>query len=137
MPSLGYACSHCSGIHELGTRCPHYKRTKTKTTMVKIRNSGRWQRTREAIRARDKHLCQACLIDAHGTRYLYTHADMEVHHIVPLSEDASKSHDHANLITLCRTHHKDAHDGLISRQILLELAKRNNASITEGYTGIA
>lgn len=130
-------CSHCSGMHELGTRCPQHKRTKTKTTMVRIRSSGRWQRTREAIRARDNHLCQACLIDTHGTKYLYTHNDLEVHHIVPLSEDASKSHDHANLITLCRTHHKYAHDGLISRQTLSSLAKMNNASATEGYTGIA
>jgi len=118
-------------------QCPHHKRTKTKTAMVKIRNSGRWQRTREAIRARDKHLCQACLIDTHGTRYLYTHTDLEVHHIVPLSEDASKSHDPTNLITLCRTHHKDAHDNLISRQMLLNLAKNNNTEATEGYVGTA
>lgn len=137
MKQMMATCSHCSGTHELGTRCPQYKRIKTKTAMVKIRNSGRWQRTREAIRERDKHLCQACLINAHGTKYLYTHADLEVHHIVPLSEDASKSHDHANLITLCRTHHKDAHDGLISRQTLSSLATKNNAGATEGYTGMA
>lgn len=130
-------CSHCFGMHELGTRCPHHKRTKTKTTMVKIRNSGHWQGTREAVKVRDQYLCQACLANAQGTRYLYTHADLEVHHIVPLSEDAGKSYDHANLITLCRTHHKDAHDGLISRQMLARLAKRNNAAANEGYAGIA
>ncbi len=47
---------------------------------------------------------------------------LSVHHIVPLAEDFNRRLDDGNLITLCGFHHEQAERGVISRELLLELA---------------
>lgn len=51
----------------------------------------------------------------------YETHDLQVHHIVPLSEDFEKRLDESNLITLSRLIHKRAEDGTISREELWKL----------------
>lgn len=113
MPGMFYACRHYLGIHPMGERCPSQTRPTYKTEQTKFRNSGRWQRTRETIRQRDKYLCRVCLTNKHDTKYAYTSKELEVHHIVPLSESMELGHEPDNLITLCRYHHQLAHSGRI------------------------
>ena len=49
----------------------------------------------ERLHLRLEAVCQVC-----GTK-----KDLDVHHLIPFSWDASKELDTDNLITLCRTHH--------------------------------
>lgn len=81
------------------------------------------------IRDRDHYLCQACLNNVDGRGIRYTTSDLEVHHIVPLSEDYERRLDEDNLITLCREHHEQAEEGLLSRAALHELAMKSAASV--------
>lgn len=104
-------CQYCSGYHRIGERCPQHKRLEYKTKQTKFRNSGRWQRTRQTVKERDMQLCRVCLTNKHETQYAYNSKELEVHHIVPLSEDMELGHEPDNLITLCRFHHQLVHSG--------------------------
>lgn len=103
-------CGFCGGMHRVGERCPERVYRKAKTVQVQLRNSSHWQRTRRAVKERDMHLCRVCMTGRHNTLRLYNSAELEVHHIIPLSVDVDLAHEPDNLITLCRYHHKMAHD---------------------------
>ena len=122
-------CQYCSGYHRLGERCPQHIRIKTRTAQVQLRNSGRWQRTRRAVKERDIHLCRVCLTGRHNTLRVYNPQELEVHHIVPLSVDISLAHEIDNLVTLCRYHHKLAHDDVIGADELKGLISTPPAPI--------
>lgn len=113
MSAMLRTCQYCMGYHRLGERCPQHVRVKTKTAQVQLRNSGRWQRTRRAVKERDMHLCRVCLTGRHNTQRAYNSHELEVHHIVPLSVDIGLAHEMDNLINLCRYHHKLVHDDVI------------------------
>jgi len=113
MSAMLRTCQYCMGYHRLGERCPQHVRVKTRTAQVQLRNSGRWQRTRRAVKERDMHLCRVCLTGRHNTQRAYNSHELEVHHIVPLSVDMDLAHEMDNLITLCRYHHKLAHGDVI------------------------
>lgn len=121
MSAMLRVCQYCIGVHGLGERCPHYKRREYKTVQTKFRNSGRWQRTRQSVKERDLHLCRVCLVNRHDTRRVYNSTELEVHHIVPLSEDMKLGHEPNNLITLCRFHHQLTHSGGIEPAELKKL----------------
>ena len=113
-------CSVCGRIHDFNKVCK--RRTKQKLTeSTKFRKTNKWTEKSRSIRARDKHLCQVCLIGKYNTNYRYTYKELEVHHIIPIEEDYSKRLDSDNLITLCRYHHEMAEKGQITREELQEI----------------
>ena len=120
------ACAYCGRIHPADYICekkPKRKEKKTDTEAVRIRNTSRWQYTRQHIRERDNNLCQLCLRNYQGTRRQIEYQDLSVHHIIALEEDKSKAFDCENLITLCDIHHEMAEQGLISKAELKDIAK--------------
>ena len=114
-------CSHCGGLHDFNADPCQAGRIKKDTVAVRFRNTSRRQRKRKEIRERDRHLCQVCLIDAYDTHRMYTYDNIEVNHIVPISEDTGKALDNNNLISLCSFHHKLADKGHIPRTIMIAL----------------
>lgn len=119
------SCAYCGRMHPTGHECerkPKRREKRTDTNAVHIRNSSRWQRTREYIKQRDKDLCQLCLRGYPGTRRRVEYEHLSVHHIVALEEDIDKAFDHDNLITLCDVHHETAESGAISKADLKQIA---------------
>ena len=113
-------CSVCGRIHDFNKVCKRPS-GKHNTEAGKFRRSYRWSEKSKSIRARDKYLCQVCITGKYQTNYRYTYKDLEVHHIIPLSENYSKRLDSDNLITLCRYHHELAETGQIPREELQEI----------------
>lgn len=113
-------CSRC-GIVPINHVCP-YKKTRYKSSGSKsdrFRRTYKWTNKAKEIRNRDYNLCQICIRDKYNTIRRYNYDKLEVHHIVPISEDFSKRLDNDNLITLCAYHHKMADNNEISREELL------------------
>ncbi len=124
------ACSYCGRIHDSSYVCPQKAQRQLKypkdTRAAELRNSSRWQKTRDWIRRRDYNVCQLCLRNYEGTVRLYETEGLSVHHIVSLEEDESKAFDEDNLITLCRLHHEMAEEGRVPREDLIKIAKENS-----------
>lgn len=127
------SCKYCGRIHPINYECPKKPppkprkcKSKDRGNKEKFRSSAAWQKTRKAIVFRDMGVCQICLEGGD-----YNNADLEVHHIVPLTEDFSRRLDRLNLITLCCYHHKQADDGEIDAGKLAAMAERNE----EKWTG--
>lgn len=120
------ACAYCGRIHPADYICekrPKRREKRIDTQAVRIRNTSRWQNTRQHIRERDNNLCQLCLRNYPGTRRQVEYQDLSVHHITSLEEDKSKAFDCENLITLCDIHHEMAEQGQISKAELERIAK--------------
>lgn len=117
-------CSKC-GIVPRGHRCPYktYKKKAYDTEADRFRKSKRWTNKSIEIRQRDKYLCKVCMANLYNTIQQLNFNELDVHHIVPVSEDYNKRLDNDNLITLCRYHHKMADDGKIPRKVLYNLIK--------------
>ncbi len=114
-------CVYCGGIHQKGFICPKkpkikYTNTKPRTQITKFRSSIHWQRVRQTVLVRDRYLCRACL-----SRGVYTSGDLEVHHIIPLSEDFSLRCNPCNLVTLCPDCHELADRGDIAPNVLRDM----------------
>lgn len=71
------------------------------------------------IKSLDNHECLIC--KACG---LISPKALEVHHIEKVMNNFEKAFDEKNLITLCIFHHKQAEQGTISKQELLELIEQ-------------
>lgn len=111
------ACVYCGKIHDKGYICS--KKPKYSNKFEAFRNSGAWQKKRKHIAERDLYCCRICFLNFFDEKP--NDFDIECHHIVPLAEDYEKRLDDSNLITLCHTHHKQAENGLISRDYLRSL----------------
>lgn len=115
-------CSRC-GIVPVDHVCPYAKQKKYEqeknSPQDKFRKSWRWYNKSKEIKERDYYLCQVCVRNKYNTINTYNYNKLEVHHIVPLSEDYSKRLDNDNLITLCVYHHKMADRDEIPREELL------------------
>ena len=113
------SCQYCGKVHPTDFDCGKRPiRRKETTAAIKMRNSGQWQQMRNLALERDHHLCRVC-----HSMGQFTYQGLEVHHIVPLTEDASKAYRMSNLITLCTRHHKDADAGKIARSDLQKLTR--------------
>ena len=66
----------------------------------------------------------AFILDGAGVRC--TTDALEVHHIVPVSEDWDLRFDWSNLITLCRCHHELAESGALGRCALQKLNEQQH-----------
>mgnify|MGYP004516957591 FL=1 len=129
------ACSKCGRIHKDGEVCPltpHRTRVYAKSSergstrdplFISFRSSKAWQDRRKIIRARDGHLCRACLANLPGTVCRINTKRLSVHHIVSLKEDWERRFDGENLITLCDVHHELAEKGAIPARVLAEMAR--------------
>ena len=117
------ACQYCGKLHRYGETCPFkpMHRSKRGTTIERFRSTQAWQRKRADIQRRDLHLCRLCAIGYGGKPYTFN-PDVQVHHIVPMSDDWDSRLDSDNLICLCPYHHELAECGKIPRDYLRELA---------------
>ena len=82
------SCKYCGRIHKKEFICPMKpKNNKYKTSEAdKFRWTRSWQKKRDDIRRRDKHLCQICIRKLYNTINKYNYNNLEVHHIVPIKE---------------------------------------------------
>lgn len=76
----------------------------------KFRGSSEWKKLRKEIINRDKH----CLICG-------SHDNLEAHHIIPLDIMWDLRNDKSNIITLCKQHHNQVHNGVFSQCYLTKL----------------
>lgn len=117
------ACKYCGKIHDRDYVCdskPTYRRIRD-SDIDRFRGSQQWIKKRADIKDRDKHLCQACLNNLHGTTKRITTDDLSIHHIIPLKKAWDMRLDDNNLITLCRYHHEMAEKHVISARQLREI----------------
>ncbi len=115
------ACSVCGKIHKSTQICSS-KRSFVGGNERKLRSTYSWTEKSKEIRERANHLCEVC-----RDRGVFTYDNLEVHHIVKVTEDESKLLDNYNLICLCAAHHKQADNNEIDKDYLLMLAsKREN-----------
>ncbi|WP_257560134.1 HNH endonuclease [Terrisporobacter muris] len=116
---------YCGRIHKKEFICPMKpKNNKYKTSEAdKFRWTRSWQKKRDDIRRRDKHLCQICIRKLYNTINKYNYNNLEVHHIVPIKESYDLRLEDTNLITLCEYHHELAEQGTIPRDELLSIVK--------------
>lgn len=110
------SCKYCGRIHS-GECEQKPKREKESTQHTKLRTCRRWDTTRKKILMRDHYLCRVCF-----EQHRINADSLEVHHIVPLSDNPAAAYDTDNLISLCVKHHKAADDGKIARDTLKTLA---------------
>jgi 5-methylcytosine-specific restriction endonuclease McrA len=88
-------CLDCNGHHDSTYHCPQREARRYRTSAArKARGRHAWRLAREAARRRDGERCTRC----GSTR------NLQVHHIVPLSEGGDRF-ALSNLTTLCRDCH--------------------------------
>lgn len=82
--------------------------------IVRFRNSPKWRKKRQKIKARDNYLCQICIRELYRTNRKYSHENLQVHHAIPINSSEELKLDDGNLITLCSMHHAMCDKGTIS-----------------------
>ena len=121
--AMKVSCPYCGRLHERGVVCsmkPARKYRQDDREAYRVHRSNRWTKLSLYIRERDAFLCVYCL--QHDKRINMT--GIEVHHIVPIEQDKDRAYDSENLISLCREHHEQAEKGLIDRDTLEALARK-------------
>lgn len=88
----------------------------------KFRSSSSWKNLRKEILNRDKH----CLVCGECN-------NLEAHHIIPLDILWDLRNDKHNIITLCKLHHKQAHNGVFSQYYLSELVEERIEMIGQKF----
>ena len=115
------SCSVCGKIHKANYEC-QARRIYSGGAERKLRSTYSWTEKSKEIRERANHLCEVC-----RDRGQITYDNLEVHHIVKVTEDESRLLDNYNLICLCAAHHKQADNNEIDKIYLTELAARREA----------
>lgn len=110
-------CSKCGKIHKKGFACTESKRIYEGGTERRLRSTYAWTNKSKEIREKANHLCEVC-----RDQGLITYDDIEVHHITKVKDDHSLLLDNYNLICLCAAHHRQADNGEIDKDYLIELA---------------
>lgn len=86
-----------------------------------MRNTYKWQKTRDEVYQRDHRLCRLCLAEGRITT-----RNLQAHHIIPLEESTATAYDMEWIITLCSGRmdscHERAERGDVSRELLHRLA---------------
>lgn len=116
------SCKWCGRIHPRGYVCPRRPaRTKRGTAQTAVRNTYKWQKTRDEVYKRDHQLCRLCLAEGRITT-----RNLQAHHIIPLEESTATAYDMEWIITLCSggmdSCHERAERGDVSRELLHRLA---------------
>lgn len=89
---------------------------------AKFRSSSEWKKLRKKIINRDKH----CLICGN-------HNNLEAHHIIPLDINWDLRNNELNIITLCKLHHNQVHNGMFSQYYLSNLVKEVSEMIGKKF----
>lgn len=128
-------CPTCGQIVGLNHVCPRARESRRVWDQEahqshearRFRSSKSWQHKRAHIRERDMGLDQAALhgLDPDHPQPYIQREGLQVHHIIPIREDRDAALDDYNLITLSSHTHECAEEGRISRDALLEIARRN------------
>ena len=114
------ACQYCGRIHAKDYDCgrkpkrlPRYQHDSSE--------AGRYSRAftekSQQVKERSHYLCAVCLDEGR-----ITYKELETHHITKLRERPDLLTDDANLICLCRRHHRMADEGELSADYLRRLA---------------
>lgn len=120
-------CGYCHKIHNSNIKCgakrkyyreknSRYNKSQEYQDVIK---SNRWKKLSAFIKSLDNHECLICKDCG-----LISPKVLEVHHIEKVMNNFEKAFDEQNLITLCIFHHKQAEQGLISKQELLDLINK-------------
>ena len=126
-------CGYCHKIHDNKIKCgakrkyyreknSRYNKSQKYNDIIK---SNRWKKLSALIKSLDNHECLIC-----KDCDLISPKVLEVHHIEKVMNNFEKSFEIDNLISLCIYHHKQAEQGLISKQELLELINKYRNSDT-------
>lgn len=115
------SCSVCGKIHSDAIKCKK-PIERTDAQAYALRQTNKWHSKSYEIRERSSWLCAVC--KDQGT---ITYADLDVHHIHKLQNNPELLLDDANLICLCKQHHKMADDGLIEIEYLERLARERDS----------
>lgn len=130
-----FSCKHCGKVHDKNYDCDKkikiiYKKKKERSKEDRLRGLQVWKKKRKAIKERDNYMCQICNRDilniygSYGSKY--NNDNVQVHHIIPISEDESIWLDDDNLISLCRYHHEMSEKCKISKEVLKQIAEEQN-----------
>lgn len=111
------ACSRCGRVHSYSYKCNKGKIYK-KNNIDKLRSNTIWTNKSIEIREASKYLCSVCLDEG-----VYNYGNVEVHHIIKLQDRPDLFLDNNNLIALCKYHHKQADEGKIDKDYLINLVK--------------
>ena len=124
-------CGYCKKIHDTKIKCgakkKYYREKNSRYNKSQeyqdIIKSNRWKKLSALIKSLDNHECLICKDCG-----LISPKVLEVHHIEKVMNNFEKAFDEQNLITLCIFHHKQAEQGIITIDELLELINkyRNN-----------
>lgn len=117
-------CKMCGVVSE-DHICKHRKSRQKKGNRQsdKFRNTAIWQKKRNEVAIRDKHLCQLCLRNLYNTINFINYKAVEVHHITTIEDDYNRRLDNDNLISLCSYHHKMADKGMIPKEELYNIVR--------------
>lgn len=126
------SCRYCGRVHDSNYLCDKkpkvvYKKKKERSKEDRLRGLQVWKKKRKTIKDRDNYMCQICVRDmfnTYGTKY--NDDNIQVHHIVPITEDEAIWLDDDNLICLCKYHHERAEKGQISKEVLRQIAQEQN-----------
>lgn len=112
------ACVVCGKVHD-GKTCKkrrYYKGYYKDKRYLDFIRSKAWQEVAKKVKHLDSYTCLVCrALELESPSYL------EVHHIIKVREDITKSLDISSLATLCIWHHKQAERGEISKSYLYAL----------------
>lgn len=111
------SCSRCGKIHDYNHNC-YINKSKIKNDVDKLRSTYKWQLKVEEIKDASNYLCAVC-----RDNNVYTYNTLEIHHIEKLQQRPELFLDDNNLICLCKKHHKDADNGKINKEYLLNLVR--------------
>ena len=111
------SCSRCGKIHPANERCP-VGREYNGGEERELRKRYSWQKKSLQIRQDAQGLCEVC-----RDQGIYTHKQLEVHHIERLKDAPELLLDSDNLICLCSEHHKMADRGELSKDYLKSLVR--------------
>ena len=113
------ACPKCGKIHDSRYKCsagakPIYRGGEERA----MRSTYAWTQKSKEIREKAQYLCEVC-----RDQGFYTYDGLEVHHIVKVRDNKDLLLDNSNLVCLCKDHHKQAEEGLLSARYLKQLAE--------------
>lgn len=111
------ACSRCGKIHEYNYKCNKGKIYKH-NDIDRLRSTTAWTHKSIEIREISHYLCAVCL-----DKGIYNYDDIEVHHIIKLQDNKDLFLENENLICLCKYHHKQADNGKLDKDYLINLVK--------------
>ena len=115
------SCSRCGKVHPTSYVCTVNKvrRDYVGTEERKLRSTNKWTEKSKEIREKANYLCEVCRDNG-----VYNYRDLEVHHIIKLTEAPAGLLDNNNLICLCQNHHKEADRGALGVEYLRQLAQQ-------------